>query len=132
MLSADATQGQISRLMSAGAREYLTKPFDVRQLIALLEATLPPAEIGAGTLPPEIHGPPRNMRWAPEAVTLAALPAGLIEQLQRAVRDGQKDRLDELIAAVAARDSHCGRALKDLADQYDYDALSALLTEAHQ
>jgi PAS domain S-box-containing protein len=131
VLSADATAGQISRLMSAGAREYLTKPFDVRQLIALLEATL-----AQGEMVPAVHRsrsrPATEMRWTPEAVTLAALPAGLIEELQRAVRDGQKDRLDELIAAVAVRDSHCGRALKDLADQYDYDALSALLREAHQ
>jgi len=40
VLSADATQGQISRLLTAGARDYLTKPVDVRQLLALLEQTL--------------------------------------------------------------------------------------------
>ena len=32
ILSADATAGQISRLMDAGARDYLTKPLDVRKL----------------------------------------------------------------------------------------------------
>jgi CheY-like chemotaxis protein len=129
VLSADATAGQIRRLMSAGAREYLTKPFDVRQLIGLLEATLPAGEPAPAASRPS----PRSsteMRWAPEAVSLAPLPAGLIEELQCAVRDGQKDRLDELIAAVAHRDAQCGRALKDLADQYDYDALNNLLMEA--
>ncbi len=40
ILSADATKSQISRLLSAGAREYLTKPVDVRELMRLLEATL--------------------------------------------------------------------------------------------
>lgn len=40
VLSADATAGQISRLMEAGARDYLTKPLDVRKLLNLLEATL--------------------------------------------------------------------------------------------
>jgi CheY-like chemotaxis protein len=40
VLSADATRGQISRLMTAGARDYLTKPVDVRQLLRLLEETL--------------------------------------------------------------------------------------------
>jgi PAS domain S-box-containing protein len=130
VLSADATAGQIGRLMSAGAREYLTKPFDVRQLIGLLEATLPAAEQAPVTRPR-----PRSsteMHWAPEAMTFASLPAGLIEELQCAVRDGQKDRLDELIAAVAHRDAQCGRVLKDLADQYDYDALNNLLMEARQ
>jgi hypothetical protein len=52
--------------------------------------------------------------------------------LQCAVRDGQKDRLDELIAAVAQRDAQCGLTLKDLADQYEYDALNNLLMEARQ
>jgi signal transduction histidine kinase/CheY-like chemotaxis protein len=40
VLSADATPGQIHRLIEAGARDYLTKPLDVRRLIQLLEATI--------------------------------------------------------------------------------------------
>ena len=40
ILSADATSGQISRLMEAGARDYLTKPLDVRKFIHLLETTI--------------------------------------------------------------------------------------------
>jgi len=40
VVSADATPAQIRRLTDAGARDYLTKPFDVKQLIRLLEATL--------------------------------------------------------------------------------------------
>jgi signal transduction histidine kinase/CheY-like chemotaxis protein/HAMP domain-containing protein len=40
ILSADATRGQITRLLSAGARDYLTKPVDVRQLLRLLDETL--------------------------------------------------------------------------------------------
>ncbi len=37
IVSADATQGQVQRLMSAGAVEYLTKPFDVRSLLRVLD-----------------------------------------------------------------------------------------------
>ena len=44
ILSADATAGQISRLLEAGARDYLTKPLDVRKLIDLLETTIPCSE----------------------------------------------------------------------------------------
>ena len=44
ILSADATRAQIHRMLSAGARDYLTKPVDVRQLLQLLEQTLHPAE----------------------------------------------------------------------------------------
>ncbi|MGI8549450.1 MAG: ATP-binding protein [Dehalococcoidia bacterium] len=37
MVSADATQGQIDRLLAAGARAYLTKPLDVKRLLALVD-----------------------------------------------------------------------------------------------
>jgi signal transduction histidine kinase/CheY-like chemotaxis protein len=40
VLSADATPGQIDRLLAAGARVYLTKPIDVRQLLAALDTHL--------------------------------------------------------------------------------------------
>ncbi|HEX2807393.1 MAG TPA: response regulator, partial [Kineosporiaceae bacterium] len=37
VVSADATPGQRRRLLQAGARGYLTKPIDVRQLLELLD-----------------------------------------------------------------------------------------------
>jgi CheY-like chemotaxis protein len=40
ILSADATPRQVERLLAAGARAYLTKPLDVKQLIGVLEETL--------------------------------------------------------------------------------------------
>ena len=40
MVSADATPGQIERLLAAGARDYLTKPLDVKKSLALLDETL--------------------------------------------------------------------------------------------
>lgn len=46
ILSADATPGQIDRLLAAGATAYLTKPLDVKQFVQLLEEILN-AEKGA-------------------------------------------------------------------------------------
>jgi signal transduction histidine kinase/response regulator RpfG family c-di-GMP phosphodiesterase len=134
VLSADATSDQIDHLKAAGAREYLTKPLDVRQLIELLEATLRPERpVTAPAVAVPAHCPTHEQpaavwRWTPETVTLSNLPDELIEQMRSAVQDGQKDRLDELIATAAHRDSQCAAALKDLADNYEYDALTNLLT----
>lgn len=36
VLSADATAGQIRRLLDAGARDYLTKPLDLKRLMAVI------------------------------------------------------------------------------------------------
>ncbi|HLK16717.1 MAG TPA: Cache 3/Cache 2 fusion domain-containing protein [Fimbriimonadaceae bacterium] len=40
VVSADATEAQISRLQAAGAFEYLTKPLNLKQFIAVLETAL--------------------------------------------------------------------------------------------
>ncbi|HEX8463119.1 MAG TPA: PAS domain S-box protein [Abditibacterium sp.] len=40
VLSADATQAQMQSLLSAGAKHYLMKPFDVEQLLHMLEQML--------------------------------------------------------------------------------------------
>jgi CheY-like chemotaxis protein/anti-sigma regulatory factor (Ser/Thr protein kinase) len=40
MVSADATPGQVARLLSAGAQAYLTKPIDVKQFFDVLEHLL--------------------------------------------------------------------------------------------
>ena len=37
IVSADATPGQVQRLLSAGAAAYLTKPIDVHELLRLLD-----------------------------------------------------------------------------------------------
>jgi len=131
ILSADATPSQAIRLQAAGAREYLTKPLDVKQIISLLEDTLrrdePSKQPNHGRLADQT--PARAQRWVPEPVRLSGLASELLEQLRVAVQNGEKDRLDELIATVANQDSGSAKALRDLADKYEYDALITLLTE---
>ena len=41
IMTADATEGQRERLTAAGATEYMTKPIDVRQLLAIADRNLP-------------------------------------------------------------------------------------------
>jgi len=120
ILSADATHSQINRLKAAGAREYLTKPVDVRQLIALLEDTLREGQPSGST---QTHSatqeqPSTALHWAPEAIILTGLPAELLQQLRSAVQNGEKDRLDELIAVVGEKNPQSAQALRDLADKY--------------
>ncbi len=40
IVSADATPGQVKRLLKAGARAYITKPIDVTQLLTHIDAAL--------------------------------------------------------------------------------------------
>jgi PAS domain S-box-containing protein len=40
IVSADATSGQIQRLLASGASSYITKPIDVRELLSIFERTI--------------------------------------------------------------------------------------------
>jgi CheY-like chemotaxis protein len=40
VLSADATPGQVRRLIASGAAAYLTKPFDIQEVLAVVDQTL--------------------------------------------------------------------------------------------
>lgn len=126
ILSADATAGHSDHLRGLGAREYLAKPIDVRQVMELLESTLGNRERPRARESAEAQTVP-VWRWNPENMALTDLPEEVIEQMRIAVRDGKKARLDELIAGVAARQLPCAAALKELADNYEYDALTSLL-----
>jgi PAS domain S-box-containing protein len=48
VLSADATPGQTKRLQTDGAREFLTKPLDVKQLLRVLDEVLLDAALTGG------------------------------------------------------------------------------------
>lgn len=47
ILSADATPSQIERLLSAGARNYLTKPFDIDPFLAVVDEVISIRALGA-------------------------------------------------------------------------------------
>ncbi|HEY8834469.1 MAG TPA: ATP-binding protein, partial [Chthoniobacterales bacterium] len=47
VISADATSPQIKRLLSAGARAYLTKPLDISEFFRVIDEALAPAEAAA-------------------------------------------------------------------------------------
>ncbi len=134
ILSADAIPDQIRKLMAAGARDYLTKPIDVREFAGLLETTLTWDETGSptddspfATARPNGAPPPVSDRSA-GMVDVGSLPRDVVEQMLAAVGAGQKDRLDELITTVANQSLPCAHGLRQLADKYDYDALTSLLT----
>jgi DNA-binding response OmpR family regulator len=42
VISADATPSQIERMLTAGARNYLTKPFEIRRFLCMFDEMLAP------------------------------------------------------------------------------------------
>jgi DNA-binding response OmpR family regulator len=65
------------------------------------------------------------------AERLGHLPLQLVEELGMATRTGKKKLLDKLIVNVRETgDSDSAIALQELADNYEYDALTRVLEEA--
>ena len=56
----------------------------------------------------------------------------MIDAVDEAVLNGDKDRLDQLIRRVGEQDMRAAQALKELADKYEYDALTRLLEGTRQ
>ena len=54
----------------------------------------------------------------------------LMDQLRHAVRNGENDKLHKLIEEVREQDAPFASTLRDLADRYEYDALTQLLEKA--
>jgi FixJ family two-component response regulator len=68
--------------------------------------------------------PPSGMA----AEGLGPLPRELVEEIRNATTSGDKELLDQLILKVReTADSESAHALQELANNYDYDALTRLL-----
>ena len=63
---------------------------------------------------------------------LAKLPAEWIDELLGAVSEGEKDRLDKLIQRIEQSDKQAAAALREFAENYDYDALTHLLVTTQE
>jgi PAS domain S-box-containing protein len=103
------------------------------------EIPVEPGEVSAAIeqiAPPKLMGVDQEVAVAAAGTVsskqLAVLPLELINQLQNAVQEGEKDRLDELIGSVQAYDKNAAAGLKSHAENYEYDYLTVLFTETQQ
>jgi CheY-like chemotaxis protein len=85
VISADATPQQQERLKAAGVADYLTKPFDIERLLAIVEGLARPglAEPPVGTPPPADRG--------------AVLDPAVLDRL-RALEEASGEPLGDLVA----------------------------------
>ncbi|MGD0298436.1 MAG: hypothetical protein ABSE86_15125 [Bryobacteraceae bacterium] len=114
----------------SGADDFISKPFYDDDLLEKMRALLGITydyEALSGTAGPIAAGVE-----VLSAEQFGRLPLHLVEELRDATLQGNKRRLDELILKVSEIDeaSGCAHALRELADKYEYDALTRLLAEA--
>ena len=128
VLTASAMDDDRRAVAHSGADDFLAKPLRDDDLFekmrALLDITYDYDELS------ETVGQPGNGKAPLTSDKLARLPLELIDELRDATANGNKRLLDQLILKVGETEVVCARALQELADKYEYDALTRLLEEA--
>jgi PAS domain S-box-containing protein len=134
-LTASALDEDRRAVMQSGVNDFISKPCQEDELLRKMQAHL---NLGYLYEEDETEAP-RNgsdaaLKSGPKSVAiedlLQQLPPELIGDLQLAIQTGDKSRIDRLIEDVGERDAVVSQALKDLADRYEYDALTHLLEGA--
>ena len=125
MVSADATSGQIDRLLAAGADDYLTKPFDIEQFIAVVDGAATSGRAARTSAPAADRAVRTSASPADRAVRTSAPPADAsaldperLERLRRVYPDAHAlrefvelfladapDRLERVAIAARAGDA---------------------------
>jgi signal transduction histidine kinase/DNA-binding response OmpR family regulator len=129
-LTASAMDRDRRLALESGVNDFLTKPVRENELLAVLQRHLGlEYRYAAKERPYEDPSISSAFRGASSAA-LHEVDAGLLAALRQAVLNGEKDSLDGLIQRVEERHGRCAEVLRDLADHYEYDALTHLLEEA--
>jgi CheY-like chemotaxis protein len=130
-VTASAMNGDRGAVSRSGADDFVVTPCGEDELLekirVLLDIAYDYEEISGA------EGEPVSGLAAVSANGLGKLPLELVEDLRNATLNGDKARLDKLILKVReAEDPGSANALQELADKYEYDALTRLLEEARR
>ena len=127
-LTASALEESRRSAIDSGVDDFLSKPCNENELFEKTRKYL-----GLDYLFEKDEAPGvdemDSYEQVPNAEMYRNLPGELIAGLREAVGNGEKDNLDRLIGKVAELDKLAARSLSQLADSYDYDALTRLLAE---
>lgn len=124
-ITASAFEDDEGKVLDAGVDAFIRKPFQPEELFAIMGKLL--------DLPYVFVDELSNQSSKPKFVSitrahLAALPTELILMMRQAVADGDMTRLNELIVLVKKIDGNTALGLKKLADNFEYEKLTQLLS----
>jgi signal transduction histidine kinase/DNA-binding response OmpR family regulator len=128
VLTASAMDDDRRAVARSGADGFIGKPCSEDELLETVRGLLNLSYVYEETV--DANSQPADGILALSAA-LGQLPIDLVEELRTATSSGNKRRLDKLILQVReTADDGSARALQELADKYEYDALTRLLEEA--
>jgi PAS domain S-box-containing protein len=126
-LSAHAMEDKRREAMSSGVNDFITKPCAEGELLRKMQKYLGLNYLYAED--DEQDSAPPAAAHTSDLELSCHLPADIVAELRRAVESGEKQYLDRLIEKVGEIDGKSARLLKQLADNYEYDAMNELFRE---
>jgi two-component system CheB/CheR fusion protein len=132
-LTASALNDDRHAIMQSGVNDFLSKPCQEDELLQKMQACLNLGYLYDDAAAPRNDSGANAGSGSKSAAIqdlLQEMPPELARDLQLAIQNGDKGRLDQLIEQAGEWDVAISRALKDLADRYEYDALTHLLEGA--
>jgi two-component system sensor histidine kinase/response regulator len=128
-LTASALDSDRLAAAASGADDFLSKPCHEDELLEKLRISLGLIYQHAEACESESQTLSRVA--VPNRERISRLPRVLVEEIHKATLRGNKKLLNELIQKLRdAGDGESASALQQLADRYEYDALTRLLEEA--
>jgi len=127
MLTATALEGEEQAALTSGAEDYITKPCWEHELLKKIQQHLALTYVYADEGHAGVAASPVDAAKVTGPEALARLPSALLTELREALLVGDKSQLGASIQQVKELDQPLARALQELVDGYEYDALSHLL-----
>jgi signal transduction histidine kinase/DNA-binding NarL/FixJ family response regulator len=125
VLSASAFDDTLEKTLDAGAATYLRKPIKEEELLAVIGEH---AGIEYIYQEDDKEVPVTKPKVTLTRESLSGLPANLLAQMREATANGYLRQLEELVDQVAAKDAQLALTLRELAANFDYDALAELFS----
>ena len=128
MVSASVFAEDRDVALAHGANAFLRKPFREAALFELIRQHLPVEYVYRDKARTEGSAQPAGRQDAVSEEALARLPEKLRVAMREATVNGDTVRLNQLLQQVAVGDAGLAQSLRQLADRYDHDTLTRLLT----
>jgi len=128
-VTASALDDMRQQVWESGVDAYLSKPFKECELFETIRNCMPVEYVYEGDMAPPAVAPAGDETLDPDAVatSIAALPPDLVEAMRRATIRTDLHRLRGLIREVEQQSPRLAAHLLELANHYQYVALTKLL-----
>jgi len=128
-LTASAFEKDRTEILAAGCTDFVRKPFKEDDIFDMLAKYLGVRYVYEESRKPKAESRKSQVEEVVTPESLAALPADLLTDLEQAARRSNMQQISEILTKLRTHDTAVADALARLADEFQYEAMLALLRQ---